>query len=58
MIGRTRGGIKYLFWGMVIGYFFAPLSGKESRARILSTAKEAVNSVAGAIWKLADSRQS
>lgn len=58
MIGRTRVGFKYLFWGMVIGYFFAPRAGKESRQKLLTTAKEAVSTVAGAVWKLADSRQS
>ena len=35
MIGKTRVGLKYFFWGMVIGILFAPGSGKETRAKLL-----------------------
>jgi gas vesicle protein len=34
MIGRTRVGFKYLFWGLIIGVLFAPRSGKETRAKV------------------------
>lgn len=58
MIGRTRVGFKYLFWGMVIGIFFAPRSGKESRAKVVHALKDGVFGVVGRIWQAADSRQS
>ncbi len=58
MIGKTRIGLKYLFWGMVAGIFFAPASGRETRAKIFGGIKNVVFSVVGGIWKAADSRQS
>ncbi len=39
MIGKTRVGFKYLFWGMVVGVFFAPRSGKETRAKVFGKLK-------------------
>ena len=58
MIGKMRVGLKYLFWGMVVGVLFAPSSGKETRAKLLTPLKDAVFAVVGGIWKAADSRQS
>jgi len=58
MIGKTRVGLKYFFWGMVIGIFFAPGSGKETRAKLFGPIKDMVFSIVGSIWKAADSRQS
>ena len=58
MIGKTRVGFKYLFWGLVVGVLFAPRSGKETRAKLIAPIKDAVFAVAGGIWKAADSRQS
>ncbi len=39
MIGRTRMGFKYLFWGLVVGVLFAPRSGKETRASVMNKLK-------------------
>jgi gas vesicle protein len=39
MIGRTRVGFKYLFWGMIVGLLFAPRSGKETRAKAIDKLK-------------------
>ena len=49
MIGRTRVGFKYLFWGLVIGVLFAPRSGKETRAKVLSKLGGAVDTVLGLV---------
>lgn len=49
MIGRTRVGFKYLFWGLMLGVVFAPRSGKETRARIWSKAGKALDTVLGMI---------
>lgn len=45
MTSRTRVRFKYLFWGLVIGAFFAPRSGKETRAKFLGKAGSAVDFV-------------
>jgi hypothetical protein len=34
MIGRTRGKMKFLVYGMLLGITFAPYSGKETRSRV------------------------
>lgn len=47
MIGKTRVGFKYFFWGMVTGVVFAPRSGKETRKKILSKAGGAIDAVLG-----------
>lgn len=47
MIGRTRVGFKYFFWGMVIGILFAPRSGKETRSNVLGKVGGAFDSLLG-----------
>lgn len=47
MIGRTRVGFKYLFWGLVIGVLFAPRSGKETRSKLFGKLGGAVDAVLG-----------
>jgi gas vesicle protein len=49
MIGRTRVGFKYLFWGMTVGVLFAPRSGKETRARIVEKLKVGADALLGLI---------
>jgi gas vesicle protein len=49
MIGRTRVGFKYLFWGLVIGVLFAPRSGKETRAKVIGKLKSGADALLGLI---------
>jgi gas vesicle protein len=49
MIGKTRVGFKYLFWGLIIGVLFAPRSGKETRAKLLDKLSHAASSILGLI---------
>jgi gas vesicle protein len=49
MIGRTRVGFKYLFWGMVVGLLFAPRSGKETRAKVINKLKGGADALLGLI---------
>jgi hypothetical protein len=49
MIGKTRVGFKYLFWGMVVGVIFAPRSGKETRSKLLDKLSHAASSLLGLI---------
>ena len=49
MIGKTRVGFKYFFWGMIIGVLFAPRSGKETRGKITGKLGGAVDMVLGLI---------
>ncbi|MCA9860958.1 MAG: hypothetical protein KC438_14610 [Thermomicrobiales bacterium] len=45
MIGKTRVGFKYFFWGMIVGVAFAPMSGKETRAKIVNKLKGFVDTL-------------
>jgi len=47
MIARTRTAMKFLTYGLLIGLLFAPRSGKETRARILSWVSESAKSFLG-----------
>jgi hypothetical protein len=51
MIGRTRVALKFFVYGLLIGLFFAPSSGAETRARVLSWVRQnfkgAIDSVSG-----------
>ncbi len=49
MIGRTRVGFKYLFWGLIIGVLFAPRSGKETRAKVWNKLSSAIDTVLGMV---------
>lgn len=49
MIGRTRVGLKYLFWGMVVGVLLAPRSGKETRAKLVEKLKGGVDALVSAV---------
>ncbi len=47
MIARTRTAMKFFTYGLVIGLFFAPRSGKETRGRLISWASESAKSIMG-----------
>lgn len=51
MFKHTRTALKFFVYGLLVGVFFAPRNGDESRKRFISwitgTAKEAVGSVTG-----------
>jgi hypothetical protein len=47
MITRTRTAMKFFTYGLLIGIFFAPRSGKETRGRILSWASDNAKSFLG-----------
>ena len=49
MIGRTRVGFKYLFFGMLVGTLFAPRSGKETRAKVTEKLKGGADALLGLI---------
>lgn len=49
MIGKTRVGFKYLFWGMIAGVLFAPRSGKDTRSKLLDKLSHAANKILGLI---------
>ena len=49
MMGRTRVGFKYLFFGMLIGALFAPRSGKETRAKVIGKLKGGADVLLGLI---------
>lgn len=49
MIGRTRVGFKYFFWGMLVGVLFAPNSGKATRAKVMDKAGNLLGSLLGAL---------
>ncbi|HQY32168.1 MAG TPA: hypothetical protein PK691_12800 [Thermomicrobiales bacterium] len=34
MIGKARGKMKFLVYGMLVGIAFAPYSGRETRSRV------------------------
>ncbi len=52
MIGRARTALKFFVYGLLLGLFFAPRSGEETRARVLAwfsqTVKDTVGGVTGA----------
>lgn len=51
MFKHTRTALKFFVYGLLLGVFFAPRSGDESRKRFISwitgTAKDAVSQVTG-----------
>ena len=47
MIARTRTAMKFFTYGLLIGLFFAPRSGKETRSRIISWASDSVKTFLG-----------
>lgn len=51
MISRTRTAFKFFVYGLLIGIFFAPRSGAETRAKVMAwvgqAAKDAMNGVLG-----------
>ncbi|MDP9357011.1 MAG: YtxH domain-containing protein [Chloroflexota bacterium] len=49
MIGRARTALKFFVYGLLIGLFFAPRSGEETRSRVLAWANQAVKDTMGGI---------
>jgi gas vesicle protein len=47
MLGRARTALKFFVYGLLIGLFFAPRSGEETRAQVLSWANQTVKDVVG-----------
>lgn len=47
MIGRARTGIKFFVYGLLIGLFFAPRSGEETRGRVLAWANQTIKDTLG-----------
>ena len=47
MITRTKTALKFFTYGLLIGLLFAPRSGKETRAMLMSRVSEAVKETLG-----------
>lgn len=51
MIGRARTALKFFVYGLLVGLFFAPRSGGETRQRVFEwlnqTVKDTVGGIAG-----------
>jgi MFS-type transporter involved in bile tolerance (Atg22 family) len=47
MFGHARTAVKFFVYGLLIGIFFAPRSGAESRTAAIEWATDAVKSVMG-----------
>jgi hypothetical protein len=47
MIARTRTAMKFFTYGLLIGLLFAPRSGKETRARVITWATDSAKSLIG-----------
>jgi hypothetical protein len=51
MIGRARTALKFFVYGLLLGLFFAPRSGAETRTQVMTwanqTAKELFGGVTG-----------
>lgn len=45
MIGRARTALKFFVYGLLVGLFFAPRSGEETRSQVLSWANQTVKDV-------------
>jgi gas vesicle protein len=48
MISRTRTAMTFFTYGLIIGLLFAPRSGKETRARLLSWVGDNFKGILGA----------
>ena len=49
MIGRARTALKFFVYGLLVGLFFAPRSGEETRNRVFSWVNQAVKDTVGGI---------
>ncbi|HEV2107483.1 MAG TPA: YtxH domain-containing protein [Thermomicrobiales bacterium] len=47
MLGRARTALKFFVYGILIGLFFAPRSGEETRAQVLSWVNQTVKDMTG-----------
>lgn len=47
MLGRARTAVKFFVYGLLVGLFFAPRSGEETRAQVLSWVNDTVKDVVG-----------
>lgn len=53
MLSRTRTALKFLTYGILLGIFFAPRSGSETRHEVVrwvgSTSRELMGGISGAM---------
>ena len=49
MLGNARTAVKFLVYGLVIGLFFAPRSGKETRQEVKHWLSEAIQDTVGSV---------
>jgi gas vesicle protein len=49
MLGNARTAVKFLVYGLVIGLFFAPRSGKETRQEVMHWISEAIQDTVGSV---------
>ena len=47
MLGRARTALKFFVYGLLIGLFFAPRSGEETRSQVLAWANQTFKDVVG-----------
>lgn len=46
MLGKSRTAVKFFVYGLVLGLLFAPRSGEESRARLISWVTDTISGAA------------
>ena len=49
MIGRARTALKFFVYGLLIGLFFAPRAGEETRQRVFAWFNQTVKDTVGGI---------
>jgi len=47
VIERTRTALKFFTYGLIVGLLFAPRSGKETRARMMTWAGDTIKAIFG-----------
>lgn len=47
MIGRAKTATKFFVYGLIVGIFFAPRSGEETRAQIFGWLGDAAKNILG-----------
>ena len=49
MVGRARTAVKFVTYGLLIGLFFAPRGGEETRTRVMNWATETAKETFGGV---------